>query len=141
MRNLLIASLTAILLLGCATANRVPDSEKNAAYANYVKQQNITDVNKIRSFRYSGWKELTERYLILTVSLNKDYLVKFRSNCQGLDFANSIKIQQFTDLVFDKMGDTIKPVGEMNLKCYVDSIYPLTKEQSDHLVNIGKPKS
>ncbi len=139
MKRFLAVALTTLFIFGCASKMSMAD--KNAAYSDFIQSEGLQDINKIRSFDFNGWSSLSDKYMILTVRLNKDYLLKMQNGCVGLNFAQTVKLHQFSSSTFDKLGDTISFKSSIPMQCRVADIYPLTKEQSKAIKQIGKEKS
>lgn len=140
MKKILLSSAVFALLMGCSSTQTLSKTEKNLAYGEFLGEQNISSLSKITSFKFTGWKSLTDDYVIMTAMRNKDYLVQFKSACVGLRFTNAIKLNQSNRSTFDKHGDSISAVGDSALSsnCYIESIHPLTEEQSKQIVAIGE---
>ena len=143
MKNLLAITLTSILLLGC-TSTSMSLKEKNNAYSKYVLDENLSNKDKVEGFKFSGWKSLSDNYLIITAVHKKDYLIETKGRCNNLNNSHGIKLNRSSNWAIYKLGDSISPVGisptsEITDKCFIKSIYPITNGQSDYLVNIGKP--
>ena len=143
MKSLLTITLSSILLLGC-TSTSMSLKEKNNAYSKYVLNENLTNEDKVEGFKFSGWKSLSDNYLIITANYKKDYLIETKGRCNNLNDSLGIKLNRSSNWAIYKLGDSISPVGispasEITDKCFIKSIYPITRLQSEHLVNIGKP--
>ena len=143
MKNLLAITLTSILLLGC-TSTSMSLKEKNNIYSKYVLDENLSNKDKVEGFKFSGWKSLSDNYLIITAFHKKDYLIETKGRCINLNDSHGIKLNRSSNWAIYKLGDSISPVGvspasEITDKCFIKSIYPITTGQSDYLVNIGKP--
>ncbi len=140
MKKVILSTLVMGLMLGCSSTQSLSKAEKNMAYDKFVGEQSIASIDKITSFKFTGWKSLTDDYLIVTALRKKDYLLELNGGCAGLRFSNAIKLNQASSSSLDKFGDSISAVGESALatNCYIKSIHPLTQEQSQHIVSIGK---
>ena len=138
MNRLITVVLATFLVFGCASKMSMTD--KNTAYENFVSSNNLQDVNKITSFHFTGWSSLSDDYLILTTNFRKDYLLKMQGGCVGLNFAQRIRLNQFSDSTFDKLGDSISFKDSVPMRCRVAAIYPITQDQSKAIKQIGKEK-
>lgn len=143
MKNLLTFTLSSILLLGC-TSTSMSLKEKNNEYSKYVVDENLSNKDKVEGFKFSGWKSLSDNYLIITAVHKKDYLIETKGRCIDLNDSHGIKLNRSSNWAIYKLGDSISPVGltpasGITDKCFIKSIYPITNGQSDYLVNIGKP--
>ena len=144
MKKLLTITLTSILLLGCTSTTSMSLKEKNSAYSKYVLDENLSNKDKVEGFKFSGWKSLSDNYLIITAVHKKDYLIETKGRCIDLNDSLGIKLNRSSNFAIYKLGDSISPVGltpesEISNKCFIKSIYPITRLQTDYLVKIGKP--
>ncbi|MCP3701089.1 MAG: hypothetical protein GY920_21730 [Aliivibrio sp.] len=143
MKSLLTITLSSILLLGC-TSTSMSLKEKNNAYSKYVLNENLTNEDKVEGFKFSGWKSLSDNYLIIKANYKKDYLIETKGRCNNLNDSHGIKLNRSPNFAIYKLGDSISLAGihpntDITDKCFIKSIYPITRLQSEHLVNIGKP--
>ena len=125
-----------VLLSGCAT-NGMTRAEREQAYDVFITNEKLESVSKITAFRFSGWNDLSDRHLILNVSVNRYYLVTLRSNCYGLDHSINIRVNN-TGSILQAKFDSISVPSDYNLKCYIDSIHKISKEQRKALNSLHK---
>ncbi|MBE0365476.1 hypothetical protein PULV_b0053 [Pseudoalteromonas ulvae UL12] len=142
MKNLLTVTLISVSLLGCASTT-MSSKERNTSYAQYVKGENLSSKDKITSFKYDGWKSLSDNYLIITTIQKDDYLIETKGKCVNLNDSISIKLNRSSNSSLDKFGDTITPISSstedyITTNCHIKSIYPISDKQVDYLVNIGQ---
>ncbi len=143
MKNILglkgTVGLLAILLLGgCATGPQMSISEKNMAYEDYIKSNELVSLKKIRSFRYQGWQSLTNDYLIISTSQRNKYLIKIKGYCPDLSFSQAILINQSMSSILTTNFDSISMLRTPQLKCYIKTIHQVSKEQLKEIMAIGK---
>jgi len=143
MKNILTITLISVVLLGC-TSTGMSLKQKNNAYAKYVLDESLLSKDKVTGFKFSGWKYLSDDYLIITAVYKKDYLIETKGRCFNLNDAYGIKLNRFSNMSIYKIGDSISSVGvsaasEITGKCFIKSIYPIAPDQTEYLVNIGKP--
>ena len=135
--------LASILLSACSSAQNT-NGKKEPIYENYINQHPFESLNKITSFRFHGWRSLDNRYLIISTSLSRSYLIKLASHCSGLRFANTILINNDGNSLHTKF-DSIQ-VANLDVKhgikekCLIKSIYQITREQADEISRLGKSK-
>ena len=139
MKNILTITLISTLLLGCTSTTSMSLKEKDNAYSQYVINESLLSKDKVTGFKFSGWKSLSDNYLIITAVHKKDYLIETKGRCVELNSSHGIKLNRSSNLAIYKLGDSISPVGKITEKCFIKSIYPITNVQTDYLVNIGKP--
>jgi hypothetical protein len=139
MKNILTITLISTLLLGCTSTTSMSLKEKNNAYSTYVIDENLSNKDKVNGFKFSGWKSLSDNYLIITAVHKKDYLIETKGECFDLNNSHGIKLNRSSNLAIYKLGDSISPAGRITDKCFIKSIYPITNVQTDYLVNVGNP--
>ena len=143
MKNILTAILTLTVLLGCSSTTSMSLKEKNNEYAKYVKDENLLSKDEVKGFKFKDWNSLSDNYLILTAPHKKDYLIQTSSKCSGLNRSRGIILNRKSNFSLDTNGDFISLVNDEGVnegvnKCIIKSIYSITAEQIDHLVNIDK---
>ena len=134
-----IALLISLLVLaGCAT-NSLSLAERVEAYDSYVVDKKLEKLDRISTFRLDGWADLGEQHLIISTSFNRIYLIKLKNKCFDLHHASAIKVNQ-TGSVLQTKFDSIQVVGDFPMRCYIDGIYKITREQRRELIAIGRDK-
>ncbi|CAM3652341.1 DUF6491 family protein [Parendozoicomonas haliclonae] len=132
-KPVLLVLISGIVLVGCASVQESSSADRHKIYQTFIADQQLAPVEKITSFRFSGWKSLDDKYLIITSNYKKDYLVELNSSCVGLRHATTIKVNRFSDMSLSRLGDTISVIGGSAFPCHIKGIYPLTREQSRDL--------
>ncbi len=127
------------LTVSCSTT-RLGDKEKSLAYGEYIKTESLESIDKIRAFKFSGWQPLSNNFLIITSYPDK-HLVELNNYCQELMFTDTIVIHQGGDSSLNVRFDYISSVDRMYAKCFIKSIYPVTKEQVKAILAIGSGKT
>ena len=125
-----------VALSGCAS-NSLTRAERNELYAEYIKTNNLESQDKITTFKFRSWRSLSNDYLIITTSPQRRYLIKLRNSCINLSFSNGIVINQHGSQLHAKF-DAISPTEFPEQKCFIKSIYPLTREQAVEMGRLGK---
>ena len=138
MKNSITITLIFTLFFVCTPASSMSLKDKDNAYKQYIINENLSSKDKVNGFKFSGWKSLSNNYLIITAGHRKDYLVETRGECFNLKNAQNIKLNRSSSLTINKLGDSISPSGINTDKCYIKSIYSVTNIQADYLVNFGK---
>ena len=140
MKNTVIVLSIITLMLGCSSTEKMSSNDKELAYINYITSESLTAKKRVNSFKLSSWKSLTDKYLVIT-SLKDEYLVEV-SPCLHLENSMAIKLQLFSPLVLTTSDNlfVVDTPDDSNYKCQIRSIYPISKEQSNLLVNIGNAK-
>ncbi|AUL73221.1 hypothetical protein ATS72_006290 [Pseudoalteromonas sp. 13-15] len=139
MKNILVITLAATVLLGCSATSNISLKEKDQAYAKYLSEENLAGEDKINSFRFKGWKPLSDKFLIISAAHKKDYLIETQGTCHDLNESHGIELNRFSNFVIHKEGDSISTIEQPTKKCFIKSIYPLTAGQTEHLESIGNP--
>ena len=134
MKKLVLACFAIALLSACASDVTKFD---NNLYPKYIVDKQLESVEKINSFRFSGWKVLNEQYLILKVSQNRRFLLELQNKCFELKFAHRILINKGSSSVLHSKFDSVSIPGELHQKCFIRTIYKVDKEQYDELVHLN----
>jgi hypothetical protein len=134
------ALLVALLLLlsGCAT-NRMSRAELEQAYDQFIITEKLEATETITAFRFDGWSELGQKHLIIDTGVNRSYLVKLRNTCFNLETTMAIKINNMGSQLRAKF-DSISVPDELSGRCFIDSMYRITKEQKKALLALDNPK-
>ena len=140
MKNLLVSFLFLSFLSACASTS-LSDDDRLAIINKYLKENNITSVKKVTSFRFYGWQSIDNNQLIISTSANKKFLITLISYCQGLNFANSIIVKQTLNSTLQTRFDSIQVPGMHQFKCYIKSINPLNRKQARELIKLVKNPS
>ena len=137
MKNIFTIALISVFTMGCSSTT-MSLNEKDNEYSQFVLNENLLSKDKINGFKFSGWRSLSDNYLIITAVHDKDYLIETNTECSSLHTARSIQINQTSSLAIYKDLDSISGGGKYAEKCFIKSIYPISGEQTDQLVSIGK---
>jgi len=134
----IIAMITVLTLIGgCSTTSTMSSAEKNDAYLDYVKTEKLVHLDKIRSFKFMGWQSLSNDFLIVSTSPKKKYLIEVNGFCPELNFAQAIIINQSSNSLLSTRFDSISVAKSPRQKCFIKSMYKVTKAQSKALSAIG----
>jgi len=134
--NILII-VSMVFTVGCSTTG-LSKQEKNSAYADYLKTNEIASVDRVTAFNFSGWQALTDDYLIISASQRKKYLIEINGFCPDLSFSTAILMHQSMSSTLSTRSDAISTVDTPQLKCYIQSIYKITKAQAKEISDIGE---
>lgn len=138
MRNIFTIALISAFTLGC-TSTTMSLSEKDNEYGQFVINENLLSEDSVQGFQFSGWNSLSDNYLIITAVHDKDYLIQTNGTCIDLNNSHKIQLNRTSSLAIYKQTDSISSgVGKSAQKCNIKSIYPISDEQTDKLVSIGK---
>ena len=141
MKNIILTRLSLVLVLiawlaGCATTG-MTHAERTDAYNQFIISEKLEELKSITAFRFDGWGSLGQEHLIISTSFNKPYLIKLRSRCFDLKTAMVIGIDN-TGSSLQAGFDAIIVPKTSKQKCYIKSIYKLTKEQQKAILKIGR---
>ena len=166
MKNILAITLLSTVIFGCSsTSTTMKSNENDKAYAQFIKEEGLTNEEKVNIHRFTGWTILSDNYLITKAGRNKNYLVNTQGGC--LDYQPKLATQlsrysqstksdintaggpEFSrtsgyDTFSRKSGyvDFSRKAGISNcLINSIHSIYSISKAQVDMMKNIGKSKS
>lgn len=129
---LTIASL--VLVTACSSNAGKNEEIRNQAIRDYVASNNIEDVKKVRTFRYSGWSDLTNDFLIVSSAPRKQYLIEITGGCYDLKWANTIVLKRSESSSLQIKFDSVSTLETPQLSCRIDKIYPITDEQEDDII-------
>lgn len=137
MIKLIAITFVSTLLLSCTSTTNMSLTEKDEKYSKFIKGEGLVTVTKVTDFRFSSWKSLSNNFLIISALHNKAYLIETKRECLDLNKVLDIKIHSYSNMVFNSSSDSISPVSEFfSDKCFIKSIYPISNEQVDYMVNI-----
>jgi len=128
--------LTCILITACASTSTMTDSERTIAYDQYIETNKLESIKRITSFNFYSWSSLGDEHLIISSRMNKPNLIRLQRNCFDLSFANGIMIHSSGSVLSAKF-DAISVLERNSIKCFIKSIYPLSKDQAKELAKIG----
>jgi len=137
MKKTSITILTIIFLISCSTTG-----DKNNAryhlYENYITDNELTPVDRIRTFKMLNWKSLDNRHLIISSFHKKHYLISLNSFCQDLDSAHTIALDQSMDNSLYAKFDSVIVSTQQHIKCRISTIHLLDQAQDKEVVNLRK---
>lgn len=128
--------LSLSLLFGCASKG-MTDAEKTVAYEAYIEKNKLEKVRRITAFRLHGWRYLNRDYIILSSSIRKPFLIEISGPCYELSFSHTIGIHRDGTSLNEKFDWVFSP-SQPDIRCRIQSIHKLDKEQADELSAIGK---
>ncbi|MFT5758940.1 MAG: hypothetical protein ACI9LM_003688 [Alteromonadaceae bacterium] len=126
------------LVAGCSTSHKLSLQERDEAYVIYIEKQALISQDKIRTFKFNGWQALSNHYLIISTSPGKKYLVEVNGFCSSLYHAQTIAVNQGMSSNLVTRFDSISVPESPGTKCFIKSIYPVTKAQKKALSSMGK---
>jgi len=127
--------LITVWLAGCASTGMTLN-ERTDAYNAFITSEKLEPLSRITAFRFDSWTSLGQRHLIIKTRFNKPYLITLKTRCYDLRMAHVIGIDN-TGSTLQAGFDAIVVPDNNGQKCYIDSIYKITKEQKKALLNIG----
>ena len=133
---LLITMCLATLLSGCSST-RLSESERFEAYENFKAEVPLEQVKRIPHISNSHWTPLGEQHLILYKGANRPYLITLKRRCFNLDTTLGIKINSFGSSL-SAGTDSISVLDGSEIRCFIDTIHKITKEQRKELVKLGR---
>ncbi|WP_296049401.1 DUF6491 family protein [uncultured Alteromonas sp.] len=132
MKRYWILAMTALVLAGCATP-RLTNSEMVTLVEQFVADESLERDHTISAFRLDSYTELSDEYLILRSSPRRHYLVKLVPRCNEIAFAPGILLHRRFGNSLSEGTDFIYTPDSLPFKCYINKIYPLSREQHDQL--------
>lgn len=124
MNKLLVATVLAALLGGCATAGKLTSTERLELYRTHAGEP-------VKSFKYfgslNGWTELGDSALAVWTKPSEAWLLNLGGPCMDLSYAPAITITNMMGQVsagFDRV--VVHGSGPMeHVPCRIESIQPL----------------
>lgn len=138
MKDITIILVALALLTGCATNQSLSYQERDQAYGEYIESQELLSQDKIRTFKFRGWQSLSNNYLIISTSPNKKYLIEVSGFCSNLYHAQTIAVNQGMSSSLVTRFDSISVPNSPGNKCFIKSIYKVTKAQAKEISALGK---
>ena len=128
--------LTSVLITACASNATMTESERTIAYDQYIETNKLESIKRIISFNFYSWTPLGDEHLIISSRRNKPHLIRLQRNCFDLSFAHGIMIHSNASSLSAKF-DAISVIEPNAIKCFIKSIYPLSKVQAKAIAKIG----
>lgn len=127
-----ILIFASIVLMGGCTSNRLTIEERVSLYNNHLIQIKAEEVDRITAFKFRGWRELGNRHLIVSTSLNRNYFISLRNPCIELSHSHSIGINR-SDSSLNAKFDSIFVPSFPEQRCFIKTIHKITREQADEI--------
>jgi hypothetical protein len=124
------------LISSCGKDNSKKTRE--SIYSNYLSENKIASINKIRTFRFQGWTSLDYKHLILSSSQKKSFLITLDFYCNELLQTPNILLDQTNNSNLLAKFDSIIVPNNQQSKCRIKSIHPITKNQKNELIALRK---
>jgi len=135
--GILIASV--LIISACTSTDTLSRKEKDVAYQTYVTDNKLGSVKHISTFSMRNWQSLTNKFLLLSTSHKRQFLLQTKGQCFDLEYAQSLIMHQAVPSRLSINFDAIAIASYPKSKCYIKHIYPITKPQAKALRAIGKP--
>lgn len=128
MKYLIVGLMSTFLLLGCATP-RLSNSETSAVVESFIEEQSLESKHSVSAFRLDTWGQLNDEYIVFRSSPSRHYLIKLMPRCNDLNYAPGIAVfRRFGNTLSEGMDYVYVP-DSISFKCYINKIYPMSKEQ------------
>ncbi|MDQ7048984.1 MAG: DUF6491 family protein [Enterobacterales bacterium] len=132
MKKTIFLLLSVLLMTSCSSLDT---RKQTPIYQQYIADNKLEALQKITTFRFHGWRSLNNYFLIVSTSMAKPYLIELNSYCLDLRFANAIVINNSGSILQTKF-DSVSAANYPNQKCYIKSIYKVTKNQADEITDL-----
>ncbi len=110
-------------------------------YRQYVQQNHLDAVSKVKAFHMAGWQALDDQWLLLDNAPSQPYLLHLSIPCTELRWANLIQVRQTMPRVLQADFDSIHVPRSPEIRCTIDEIYPLTLAQKDAIGKLSRKKT
>jgi len=138
MKNLMIITMALGLFAGCSTTEGLSYKERNEAYLAYIEKQPLVAQDRIRAYSFSGWRALSNNYLIISTSPKRKYLLEISGFCPNLNHAQTIAFNQSMSGSLETRFDSISIPESPGSKCTIKSIFKITKAQAEEINALDK---
>ena len=122
-------------IIGCASTGMKPE-ERTDAYNAYIVSEKLEPLKHITAFKFDSLSSLGQNHLIIKTAFNKPYLITLKTRCYDLPMAMNIGIAN-TGSTLHAGFDAIMVNRNIPQKCYIESIYKITKKQKQAIQDIG----
>ncbi|GGF76775.1 hypothetical protein GCM10011338_31210 [Alteromonas lipolytica] len=106
----------------------------------FIADEELERDHTVNAFRLDSYAELSHEYLILRSSPRRYYLVKLVPRCSEIGFGPGILLHRRFGNTLSEGTDFIYTPDTLPFRCYINKIYPLTREQHDGLTDQIKSK-
>lgn len=137
MKKLLLTIITLSLITACATTSE-NGKQRFKMYDDYIVENQLTSTDKIRTFKFQGWKSLDNYHLILSSLRKKQYLITLQNYCNDLDYVPSITLKQTMNSSLSAKFDSIVVSRQPQQECRIKSIHELDKDQEKQVLGLRK---
>ena len=137
MKKIIVWSLLFGILSGCAST-ATHNEPKATPYEDYIAANNLESLDRVKAFRFRGWRSLDDKHLIISTSPKKPYLITLRSRCVELKYSQGISINHGGTSVLYAGTDSISVPKNPHNKCVIQKIHKLTDEQADEVSSLKK---
>jgi len=135
-KKIVVLSLLALLASCASTDNK--DSQRFKKYDDYIVNNDLISLSKIRTFKFQNWKSLDNKHLILSSSHKKQYLISLQSYCVDLVFTPSIGLKQAMSTSLSAGFDSIVVSKQPQQDCRIKSIHELSQDQEKQVLELRK---
>ncbi len=129
-KNIIRVTITLVMsvwMVACATTG-MTQREQTEAYNKFIVDEKLESLKQITAFRFHSWSSLGDEHLLLYTSFNRPYLISFKNRCYDIQRAMNIGVDH-TGSMLQANFDSILVPDSFGRKCFIKSIYKLTKEQ------------
>lgn len=135
MKQLIVLTIALAFVTGCATVPESEAKDTTQLIDTFIEEQELSNVDRVSSFRFGGWAVLDSSYLILQKKVNQYLLIKLSSRCSELKFANVLGLDRQDNNSLYRRFDSVYAVGDVKRKCFIDSIYEISKQQRKEIID------
>ena len=140
MKHLIFSICIVIILSACAHQTGTNFKKKNQQIRQFITEQKIDSQDRINSFRFHGWNNITNTFLIISTSPKRKFLIELMGLCSDVYWAQTIMINRALSGTLQTKIDNISTLESPNQSCRIKHIYPVSKEQLTRIKAIKNTK-
>lgn len=132
MKHALLIALSTLILSACATS-RLSDEAMGALIEDFIAAEQIENRHSVSAFTLDSYGELSDEYVMFRSAPMRFYLVKLAPRCSELSFSMGLVLHRRFGNTLSEGLDYVYVPDSLPFKCFINKIYPLTKDQHDTL--------
>ncbi|MDC8831956.1 DUF6491 family protein [Alteromonas gilva] len=132
MKKMFILFVGIFLLTSCASP-QLSNKEMVSLIENFVEEQQLERDHTVSAFRLDSYGQLSDEYLIFRSSPSRHFLIKLVPRCDAIGFSAALLLHRRFGNTLSEGSDFVYVPDSLPFRCYINRIYPLSREQHDLL--------